>query len=190
MKRNLKNHLKLFKETLVLSAFTFGGGFVIVSLMKKRFVDKEGWIGEEEMLNLAVIAQSSPGAIAVNASVLVGWKLLGFTGAVTAVFGTILPPLIILSLISLSYKAFRENEIVRAVLKGMMTGVAAVIIDVVISMAGKILKERKLIPVVIIIGAFTAYYIFHINVAYVILFFGVLSALISLHDNKTGKRHL
>ena len=63
---------KLFWSTLYLSAFTFGGGYVIVTLMKKKFVDEYGWIEENEMLDLIAIAQSSPGAIAVNGAIVVG----------------------------------------------------------------------------------------------------------------------
>ena len=69
--------MKLFFDMLYISAFTFGGGFVIVSLMKKKFVDEYHWLDEEEMLDLTAMAQSSPGAIAVNAAILVGWRIAG-----------------------------------------------------------------------------------------------------------------
>jgi chromate transporter len=92
---------------------------------------------EEDMLNMAAVAQSSPGAIAVNASILVGWRLMGITGAMISILGTVLPPLIILSVISLFYAAFRSNAVVSAVLKGMLSGVCAVIFDVVITMEVK-----------------------------------------------------
>ena len=71
---------KLFLSTLYLSAFTFGGGYVIVTLMKKKFVDEYHWIDEQEMLDLVAIAQSSPGAIAVNGAIVVGYKLAGIAG--------------------------------------------------------------------------------------------------------------
>ena len=87
---------KLFVSTLYLSAFTFGGGYVIVTLMKKKFVDELHWIDEKEMLDFAAMAQSSPGAIAVNAAVLVGWKLKRLPGMAAAVLGAILPPMLIL----------------------------------------------------------------------------------------------
>ena len=91
---------KLFLNTLYISAFTFGGGFVIITFMKKKFVDEMHWIDEEEMLDLAALAQSSPGAIAVNAAILVGWRVAGFIGMLTAVLGTIIPPMVILTVIS------------------------------------------------------------------------------------------
>ena len=83
---------KLFASTFKLSACTFGGGFVIIPLMRKKFVEELHWIEEEEMMDLTAIAQSSPGAIAVNASILVGYHVAGIKGALTTVIGTILPP--------------------------------------------------------------------------------------------------
>lgn len=77
--------MRLFLSTLYLSAFTFGGGYVIVTLMKKKFVDEYHWIEENEMLDLVAIAQSSPGAIAVNGAIVVGYKLAGIAGTVTAI---------------------------------------------------------------------------------------------------------
>lgn len=91
--------LKLFWSTLYLSAFTFGGGYVIVSLMKKKFVDELGWIDEEEMLDLVAIAQSTPGAIAVNGAIVVGYKLEGIIGVIAAIAGTIIPPFVIIILL-------------------------------------------------------------------------------------------
>ncbi len=73
---------KLFISTFYLSAFTFGGGYVIVTLMKKTFVDQYHWIDEEEMLDLVAIAQSCPGAIAVNGAIVVGYKLAGLPGVI------------------------------------------------------------------------------------------------------------
>ena len=82
---------KLFLSTLYLSAFTFGGGYVIVTLMKKKFVDEYHWIEENEMLDLVAIAQSSPGPIAVNGAIVVGYKLAGMIGVLVSIIGTIIP---------------------------------------------------------------------------------------------------
>ena len=124
---------KLFLSTFELSACTFGGGFVIIPLMRKKFVEELGWIEEEEMLDLTAIAQASPGAIAVNASIMLGYHIAGIPGAILAVLGTVLPPLIIISIISMFYQAFRNNVIVSMAMRGMLCGVAAVICDVVIN---------------------------------------------------------
>lgn len=87
---------QLFLSTLKLSACTFGGGFVIIPLMRERFVKELHWIEEEEMLDLTAIAQSSPGSIAINASILVGYHVAGIPGALITVVGAALPPLIII----------------------------------------------------------------------------------------------
>lgn len=126
---------KLFLSTLYISTFTFGGGFVIVTFMKQKFVDELHWLEEDEMLDFAALAQSSPGAIAVNAAILVGWRVGGFIGMVTSVIGTIIPPMAILSGISFFYTAFATNFYVSLALKGMQAGVAAVILDVVLAWA-------------------------------------------------------
>ena len=107
-KKNLL--LKLFLSTLYLSAFTFGGGYVIVTLMRKKFVSEYHWIDENEMLDLVAIAQSAPGAIAVNGAIVVGYKLAGIIGIIVSVTATILPPFIIISIISVFYSFFREKS--------------------------------------------------------------------------------
>lgn len=186
MKNKKQIYLKLFTSTFYLSAFTFGGGFVIIPLMKKKFVDNLKWLEEEEMLNLTAIAQSSPGAIAVNASILLGYQVAGITGALISILGTVLPPLIILSIISTFYTAFRDNIVVNAVLKAMQAGVAAVICDVVLTMGGSIYKSKDIISIIVMILAFIATYIFKINVMYIILICGVIGALrVVLAGSKT-----
>ena len=87
---------KLFISTLYLSAFTFGGGYVIITLMKKKFVDEYHWIDEEEMLDLVAIAQSAPGPIAVNGAIVIGYKLAGVPGLLVSILGTVTPPFVIL----------------------------------------------------------------------------------------------
>ena len=162
----------LFWSVFQLSACTFGGGFVIIPLMRKKFVEQLHWIEEQEMLDLTAIAQSSPGAIAVNASILIGYHVAGITGALLAVLGTILPPLIIISIVSLFYRAFRDNVIVDMVMKGMLAGVAAVICDVVITMVQGIFKQKRLVPVVMMLAAFGMVHFAHMNVIVILLICG------------------
>ena len=161
--------IKLFFTMLYISTFTFGGGFVIVTLMRKKFVEEYQWLSEEEMLDFTALAQSSPGAIAVNAAILVGWRVRGFIGMIIAVIGTILPPMIILSIISFFYAQFISNPYVAMLLKGMQAGVAAVIIDVVLSMGKSVVKERSFIHILIMVIAFLATFIPNMNVIYIIL---------------------
>lgn len=159
----------LFTSMLYISAFTFGGGFVIVTFMKKKFVDELHWISEDEMLDMTALAQSAPGAIAVNAAILVGRRVAGFTGMIVSVLGTIVPPITILAVISLFYKAFATNPWVAAVLGGMQAGVAAVICDVVWNLGAKVVKEKSAMSIAIMAGAFIATAFFKVNVIVIIL---------------------
>lgn len=155
---------RMFYTMLSISAFTFGGGFVIVSLMKKKYVDGYGWFTEEEMLDMTALAQSSPGPIAVNAAILTGYRLEGLLGVAASVLGTVLPPVLILSLLSLCYGLFRDNPMVQAVLKGMQAGVAAVICDVVIDLSGKTVKTKNLLSILLMVIAFVLVYFFNVSV--------------------------
>lgn len=178
--------LKLFLSMLYLSAFTFGGGYVIVTLMKKKFVDGYHWIDEQEMLDLTAIAQSAPGAIAVNGAIIVGYRVAGAAGAVVSIIGTVLPPFVILSVISIFYAAFRDNLIVNLVLTGMQAGVAAVIADVVIEMGGNIVKEKNVLSVIILVTAFAASYVLNINVILIILTCGVIGVIRAVYNIRKG----
>ena len=159
---------KLFFSTLYLSAFTFGGGYVIVTLMKQKFVDELHWIQEDEMLDLIAIAQSAPGAIAVNGAIVVGFKLAGVLGAVTAIAASIIPPFLIITVISYFYELFRDNYIVSSVLSGMQAGVGAVIASVVLDMGG-VLKQKSVLSTVVMLTAFIATYVYKVNAVYIIL---------------------
>ena len=189
-KRDWRFYWKLFRATFTLSAFTFGGGFVIIPLMRRKFVEQYHWIEEQEMLDLTAIAQSSPGAIAVNASILVGYRLAGLRGSAVTILATILPPLIIITVISMFYTAFRDSVLFNTLLKGMRCGVAAVILDVVLTMGKDILKKRQILAIAIMVCAFIATWFFKVNVIFIILVCGILgmaSALYREHKDKGGK---
>lgn len=159
---------QLFKATFLLSAFTFGGGFVIVSLMKK-FVEELGWLEEDEMLDITAIAQSSPGPIPINASVILGYRMCGLPGTLVAILGTALPPMIIISVISMFYVQFRSNPIIALALQVMRAGVAAVIFDVVINLAKNVIKTRRTMYIGLMIAAFVARAILGVEATVLIL---------------------
>lgn len=191
MEQNLSRGRKLwtlFTSLLYISAFTFGGGFVIVTFMKRRFVDKLGWLDEQEMLDMTALAQSSPGPIALNAAIQVGWRVGGAVGMVIATIATILPPMIILTLVSIFYSAFANNEYVALVLKGMQAGVAAVIADVVCDLGSKVLKTKSWIHIVLMLASFIATYFLNINVIFVILASALIGVILSLIDRRKGAK--
>lgn len=184
MKIDKSVYWTLFTSTFKISAFTFGGGFVIVPLMEKKFVNDLNWIDEDEMLDIASIAQSSPGAIAVNAAILLGYRIAGLPGALVCIIGTILPPFIIISIISYFYETFRDNTVIRALLKGMQAGIAAVVLDVAIRMAENIFKTKKFISILTMIVAFVATFILDISLIYIILFSAGLGIIATLYELK------
>ena len=176
MKEHTRKYRKLFLSVFQLSACTFGGGFVIIPLMRKKFVEELHWIEEQEMMDLTAIAQSSPGAIAVNASILIGYHMAGVPGALLTVLGTVIPPLAIISVISLFYQAFRDNVIVNMAMAGMLAGVAAVICDVVITMGIGIFKQKRILPIAVLVVSFLAVRFFSINIILIIFLCAVIGA--------------
>ena len=163
---------KLFKSTFIISAFTIGGGFVIIPLLKAKFVDEYKWMDDKEALNLVAIAQSAPGVVAANAAISMGYKL-----------GGILPPLITLSAISYAYDAFAHNQYIQLVLKGMQCGATAIIINVAIDLLKKELKKKLALPLLIIVGTFIANYFFNVNLMYAVVVDAIIGFFL-LRDKK------
>ncbi len=159
----------LFFSTLYLSAFTFGGGYVIISLLKSKFVDELGWVSEEEMLDYVAIAQSAPGPIAVNGAIVIGYKICGVPGILISVLGAVIPPFVILTVISSFYNLFKTNPYIQAILSGMKSGVSAVIVSVVWDMAAGIAKKQDALLIAIMIISFVLNYYFNVSVVLIIL---------------------
>ncbi len=168
----------LFKSTFLISAFTVGGGFVIIPLLRAKYVDEYGWLDDKETLNLVSIAQSMPGIVAVNSAIILGYRMAGIAGALTGVAATVLPPLITLSVISCFYDAFAHNEYVRYALKGMQCGATALIINVAIDLLKKQWKKRLLLPLLIIIATFIANLVFDVNIMLLVVIDGLIGLLL------------
>ena len=178
---------QLFKATFLLSAFTFGGGFVIVSLMKKKFVEDLQWLEEEEMLDITAIAQSSPGPIPITASVILGYRMYGVIGSLVAILGTALPPMIIISVISVFYTQFRSNRIIAIALQVMRAGVAAVIFDVVINLAKNVIATKRTLYILLMATAFVGKVILGVDAMIVILcclVVGLVDLAMELRSNR------
>ncbi len=190
MEKDYSKLWTLFKSMFVLSACTFGGGFVIVSLMKKRYVEELKWLEEDEMLDVTAITQSAPGPLPVNASVIIGYRMAGIIGSLTAILGTILPPIIIISIISLFYDQFRTNPYIATALQVMRAGVAAVIFDVVINLAGNVIKTKRILYIVMMVVAFAATYLFDVSamlIIFVCLGIGLVDLYVTFNNKKKGK---
>lgn len=161
-------YLWLFSINLFISAFTFGGGYVVVPMIRKYFVEQKKLFTEEELMNMAAVAQSVPGAIAINLSALAGYRSAGMIGVFLSCLAAVLPPVVILSAVSAWYTVFSTNVMIAAVLKGMQAGAAALIVDLVIDMTNMIVKERSIFLTMMVPASFLAGFIFHINVAVIL----------------------
>ena len=165
----LKLLLWLFKTDFFISSFTFGGGYVVLPMIRKYFIEQKHLFSEDELMVMSAVAQSSPGAIAINLAVLCGKKVAGWPGIFVAGIAAVLPPLLILSAVSACYRNLIDNPVVVAVLKGMEAGVAALIADVVWYMSHMIVKKKETLPILMIPAVFTANFIFNVNALSAIL---------------------
>ena len=177
---------KLFQSTFLISAFTVGGGFVIIPLLRAKYVDEHGWLDDKETLNLVSIAQSMPGVVAVNAAIILGYRMAGLRGALTALAATILPPLVTLSVISCAYDWFATNPYVRYALKGMQCGATALIVNVAIDLLQKQWRKKLLWPLAIIVGTFVASFFFGVKIMLLVVIDGLLG-LVFLRGAAYGK---
>ncbi len=177
-KRGAHFYRALFCSTFLISAFTVGGGFVIIPLLKAKYVDEYGWIEDKETLDLVAVAQSMPGVLAANAAILLGYRMAGIPGALTALFATVLPPLITLSVIAQAYDYFVQSPVVRMALKGMQCGATALIVGVAFDLVRKQLREGKAVPLLILAGTFAANFFFDVNLMLLIVIDAVVGFLL------------
>ena len=164
MKERIHLYLWLAGTNLFISAFTFGGGYVVVPIVRDFFVKKKKLFSEEDLIEMAAIAQSTPGAIAINMVALSGYRAGGSTGLIISCICAVIPPLVILTVISFFYTAFISNAVIIAVLKGMQAGVAALVVDFVISMTAIVIAERSWLRSVLVVLAFVLSFFTGINV--------------------------
>ena len=186
-KKNLEQLWILFKSMFLLSACTFGGGFVIVSLMKKKFVEELKWLEEDEMLDITAITQSSPGPLPVNASVIIGYRMQGIPGSLAAVLGTILPPMFVISLICVFYTEFRQTLYIAAALQVMRAGVAAVILDVTWNLAKNVWNSHSVFYTSLMVLSFCGAYFFGVSAMIIILIclvIGITEAVLTSYKKK------
>ena len=171
--------LELFLSFAKIGLFTFGGGYAMISIIENTCVEKKKWITDEEMLNMTVIAESTPGPIAINCSTYVGFKQKGILGAVAATSGIILPSFCIIFLISLFFDNFLEISAIASAFKGIKIAVGILIIDAAVKMFKK-MKKNVLTVIITILALIIllGFNLFSVRVYSVVLMF--VSAIISL----------
>ncbi len=172
--------LKLLWFSFFISMVAFGGGFVVLSLLRDTFVKKLKWITDDEMFDLNALAQASPGAIALNTSMLVGFRVAGVLGAALTVIGSVIPPVAVITALYYFYDAIKTYAIVGYLMAGMQAGVAAVIISLCIDMWQQILsKDKSVFTVMLLISAFavstlTLFVFNYSTVIYVVILSAIL----------------
>lgn len=174
---------KLFKSTFIISMFTVGGGYVIIPLLKAKYVDEFHWISDEETLNMVAIAQSTPGIMAVNTAIMLGYRMAGVFGALTGMFATILPPLIIITIVATFYDLVAQNEQVKMILKGMQCGATALLLNVAIDLLIKQFNKKLILPIIIILATFIANIFFDVNIMLLVAVDGLIGFFL-MRDKK------
>lgn len=162
--------LDLFLTFAKVGLFTFGGGYAMVALIEDACVKKKRWITHDEMMNVTVIAESTPGPIAINCATFVGYKQKGLPGAATATLGIVLPSFLIIFLISSFLDNFLEITWIANAFRGIKIAVGILILDAGIRMVQKM--QKKLLPRVFMISAFllmTIINIFALRISTIIL---------------------
>lgn len=147
IKKLLKRTLNLFLTFFKIGAFTFGGGYAMVGLIHKEMVEKKKWIGDEEMLDIIAIAESTPGVIALNTATYVGAKVAGVLGAFVASIAVMLPSIAIITGISFAIEEFGSNKYVKWAFLGIRSAVAALILNAAIKLSKN--NEKKLVCYVV-----------------------------------------
>lgn len=168
MENKAKRLWELFSTTFLVSAST-SGGYAIVGIMKDKFVNKHKWIEEDEMVDLLAIAQSTPGPIAINTSILVGYRICGLLGALVTMLGTTLPPLIIMSVVAIFYEQYKDIKIIGYIMSGMQASVAALLVSVSIDLFSNLTKLKSILNYVLLIIAFILIRFSNINVLFIAL---------------------
>ena len=134
--------LDLFLSFAKIGLFTFGGGYAMISLIENNCVEKKKWITHDEMMDIAVIAESTPGPIAINCATFVGYKIAGMLGAVLATMGVVIPSFIIIVIISMFLDNFLEISLVANAFKGIKVGVGIIIVNAAMNMIKKMSSKK------------------------------------------------
>ncbi len=164
-----------FKKAMVLFTTTFttsmtaNSGYAILSVLKSLMVDKYHWFTEERMTDFMAMSQSMPGPLAVNCSLIVGYELAGPLGAFMAVFGVMIPPTVLMIIVTYFYNVIVTNEMVRIFMQGMQAGVGAMLIDVIIGLFTSVSKRKSIYPYIIMVISFLFIRFTDFSLVYLIL---------------------
>lgn len=163
----MKRYWELFLIFFKIGAFTFGGGYAMIPLIRNEIVGKRSWIKDEEFIDMLAIAQSIPGPLALNTALFVGNKRLGFKGSLFSGLGVILPSFIVILLIAIIFIQFKDNPVVERVFKGIRPAVVALIAAPLVTLgkAAKVNWKNIWIPVTVALSV----WLFGVSPIYIVL---------------------
>lgn len=166
---------KMFITFFKIGAFTFGGGYAMIPIIEEEVVKKQSWVSKEEFMDILVVSQSFPGAMAVNCSIFIGYNIAGFIGAVVALIGVALPSFLIILFIATLFMQFRHNYYVNLAFKGISSAVPILVLTGGFSLAKGI--NRNLRNIIILLLALIALIVFNINPIIVIVTSAIYGAI-------------
>ena len=188
----MKLLLKLFLIFFKIGAFTFGGGYAMISIIKNEFCEKRDWLTEDEFFSIIAVAESTPGPIAINSATYIGYKKGGVLGSVFATLGVVLPSFIIIFAISLVFDWFLTIELVNKAFMGIQCAVAILILTAGIKL---VIKIKKVIPIIVLIATMTVtvlidIFAWNFSTVFLILVGGVIGLVTYLITANAGNKAL
>jgi chromate transporter len=178
------SYLDLFLTFFKINSVTFGGGYTIITVVKDVFVDEKKLLDDEEMLDILALAQGGPGAMAVSTSILTGYRLRGPIGALVSLAASVLPCLVILSLVAIFYAKFRQNFFVSSALDGISGMVSAALILTVFNMGKSSYKKYPVFTVFMVALIFILGFFFKVRTAYLIVLCAVTGIIVFYLANR------
>ena len=174
-----KRALALFATMFKIGLFTFGGGYAMISLLEREFVERKGWLSHDEFMDLITISESTPGPIAINSATYIGYKTVGVLGSVAATSGVCIPSFVIIYLISLFFDAFLSLTVVASAFKGIQACVVFLILNAGVKMFKKL--EKKPLSVIVFLVSFACLIAFSLfSVKFSTVFYILIGALIGI----------
>nr|WP_207729577.1 chromate transporter [Clostridium chrysemydis] len=165
----------MFISFLKIGAFTFGGGYAMIPIIEKEVVEKNEWVSKDEFMDMLVVAQSLPGAMSVNTSIFIGYKIGGVLGAVMALLGVALPSFLIILLVATVFMQFRSNYYVNLAFKGISAAVPVLVLTGVVSLSKGVDKNKR--NIIIFVISLIALIIFKVNPIIVIIISAIFGAI-------------
>ena len=146
----MKKYLTLFWTFFKIGLFTFGGGYAMISIIHKESVEKNKWISEDDMNNIIVVAESTPGPIAINSATFIGYKVGKFLGAVFAIIGVVLPSLIIITLISIFLDKFKDLKVIEYAFEGIRAAIIILMVEAIFKLSKPLNKNALFYSLLVI----------------------------------------